>query len=77
MTVLKAEVVLSPCMSICALDEQNVCIGCGRTGMEVSYWGRFNNEQKRQVLAHASLRRNGKAIACVWQALQMAAKQGN
>lgn len=61
------EVVPSPCMSICALNDDDVCIGCGRTGMEVSYWGRLDNEQKRQVLAHAGQRRAGQQALCIWQ----------
>ncbi|HLR17324.1 MAG TPA: DUF1289 domain-containing protein [Alcanivoracaceae bacterium] len=57
----------SPCMSICALDEEDVCIGCGRTGMEVSYWGRFSQVLKRQVVANAQQRKAGQPAACVWQ----------
>lgn len=54
-------------MSICALDEEDVCIGCGRTGMEVSYWGRFSQALKRQVVANAQQRRAGQPAACVWR----------
>ena len=40
----------SPCVSICALDEQDVCIGCQRTAAEITHWGRMDNEQRRAVL---------------------------
>ncbi len=29
----------SPCVSICALDDRDICIGCFRTGSEISFWG--------------------------------------
>lgn len=40
----------SPCVSVCALDENDVCVGCYRTGSEISRWGSMDNTQKRQVL---------------------------
>ncbi|MFG0379405.1 DUF1289 domain-containing protein [Pseudomonas sp. zbq_18] len=43
--------VKSPCVSICALDEQDVCTGCQRTAAEITQWGRMSNEQRREVLA--------------------------
>lgn len=42
--------VRSPCVSICALDEADICTGCQRTGNEITQWGRMNNEQRRAVL---------------------------
>jgi len=42
--------VTSPCVSICALDENNVCLGCYRTGQEITEWGAMSNEQRREVL---------------------------
>ena len=42
--------VKSPCVSICALDEQDVCIGCQRTADEITRWGRMSNDERREVL---------------------------
>lgn len=42
--------VKSPCVSVCALDDDNICIGCQRTGEEITRWGRMNNDEKRAVL---------------------------
>ncbi|WP_119145174.1 DUF1289 domain-containing protein [Pseudomonas reidholzensis] len=42
--------VASPCVSICALDEQDMCTGCQRTVAEISRWGRMDNSERRQVL---------------------------
>lgn len=43
--------VKSPCVSICALDEQDICTGCQRTADEITRWGRMDNAERRQVLA--------------------------
>ena len=40
----------SPCISICALDEQDICTGCQRTAGEITRWGRMDNAERRQVL---------------------------
>ncbi|MBU3071597.1 DUF1289 domain-containing protein [Aestuariicella sp. G3-2] len=42
--------VKSPCVSICALNEEDVCVGCHRTGQEISRWGRYSNDERREVL---------------------------
>lgn len=46
----KPEVVHSPCVSICVLDDDDICIGCGRTGHEISRWGYLDNDGKRDIL---------------------------
>lgn len=40
----------SPCVAICALDEQDICIGCQRSATEITAWGRMDNDQRRAVL---------------------------
>ncbi|TBU98071.1 DUF1289 domain-containing protein [Stutzerimonas kirkiae] len=41
----------SPCVSICALDEQDICTGCQRSIDEILRWSRLNNDERREVLA--------------------------
>ncbi|MDY7218189.1 DUF1289 domain-containing protein [Denitrificimonas sp. JX-1] len=43
--------VRSPCVSLCALDINDVCMGCQRTGEEISAWGKMTNDERREVLA--------------------------
>lgn len=43
--------VKSPCISLCALDINDICMGCQRTGDEISRWGTMTNQQRREVLA--------------------------
>jgi len=42
--------VRSPCISVCALDEQDICTGCQRTAVEITRWGRMSNDERRAVL---------------------------
>lgn len=42
--------VASPCVSICALDEQDICIGCQRTALEITHWGQMSDDERREVL---------------------------
>ncbi|MDN5515199.1 MAG: DUF1289 domain-containing protein [Pseudomonas sp.] len=44
--------VRSPCVHVCALDEQDVCIGCQRTAAEITRWGCMDNAERREVLQH-------------------------
>ncbi|AIS19667.1 DUF1289 domain-containing protein [Pseudomonas rhizosphaerae] len=42
--------VKSPCISVCALDDQDVCTGCQRTAVEITQWGRMSDDERRAVL---------------------------
>jgi uncharacterized protein len=43
--------VKSPCVSICCLDDADICLGCQRTVEEITGWSRMDNPQRRVVLA--------------------------
>lgn len=60
-----SEIVASPCVSICALDEDDICVGCFRTGNEISYWGRLTAEQQREVLRRCDRRMRGEQQVCL------------
>ncbi|MEE4282798.1 MAG: DUF1289 domain-containing protein [Pseudomonadales bacterium] len=47
----------SPCVSICVLDEKDICQGCFRSAEEVTDWFMSSNERKREILALAQERR--------------------
>ena len=40
----------SPCIRNCCLDEQDVCLGCGRTLSEIRAWSSLSETERRQVL---------------------------
>ena len=48
----------SPCISVCALDENDVCMGCYRTAEEVTEWFTATPEQKQRILQRAAQRRD-------------------
>lgn len=52
----------SPCVSICALDDQDVCVGCYRTGMEISHWGSMTDDEKKAVMEKVYEREKGSYI---------------
>jgi len=37
-------------VSICALDEQDICIGCQRTALEITRWGQMSDDERCEVL---------------------------
>ena len=41
----------SPCVSVCVLNDEDICVGCYRTGNEIAQWGGCDNDQRREVLA--------------------------
>ncbi|MEM7612474.1 MAG: DUF1289 domain-containing protein [Pseudomonadota bacterium] len=46
----------SPCISICTLDEANVCMGCFRTLDEIVEWSMMDDADKHAVLERVSER---------------------
>lgn len=56
--------VASPCVNICALDDNDVCSGCQRTVAEITRWSRMSNVERREVLVLCHER--AKASGVVW-----------
>ena len=50
----------SPCTGHCALNQQQICSGCGRTRSEISNW-RTMNEQEKEEAALCAKNRMGAA----------------
>jgi hypothetical protein len=48
----------SPCISVCALDENDICVGCYRSAEEITDWFMLAPEDKREVLRLARERLN-------------------
>jgi predicted Fe-S protein YdhL (DUF1289 family) len=46
----------SPCVRICTLNTENVCIGCGRNTEELKNWATFSDETKRTIKAQLKAR---------------------
>lgn len=48
--------VKSPCISVCALNDEGVCIGCWRDVDEIAAWSELDDERKRDVIKRAQQR---------------------
>lgn len=50
------EVVQSPCVGVCVLDDDDICIGCLRTSDEICRWVDLDDKGKLAVLKKVELR---------------------
>ena len=46
----------SPCISLCTLDEDDICMGCLRSLDEIVDWTMLSDDEKRAVLANVAER---------------------
>ena len=47
----------SPCVSVCALNREDVCSGCYRSAAEITDWFMASDEEKYEILRRARERR--------------------
>ena len=47
---LKPAAVASPCVNICRLDAQGLCIGCRRTLSEIAEWSQASDARRLEIL---------------------------
>lgn len=53
---MKQSAVASPCVSVCALNENDICIGCYRSAEEIGNWVAYSDEKKLEVLHKCAAR---------------------
>jgi predicted Fe-S protein YdhL (DUF1289 family) len=46
----------SPCVKICQLDTNMVCIGCKRTAEEISVWTIITDVERKHILENIKAR---------------------
>jgi predicted Fe-S protein YdhL (DUF1289 family) len=51
----------SPCIRRCCLDDDDVCMGCGRSLEEIMVWSHSSDEDKAAILARSRQRALAKA----------------
>lgn len=54
--------VASPCVQVCALDDDDICIGCQRNVAEITRWARMDTAERRQVLMLCHERAKAKGV---------------
>ena len=42
--------VLSPCIGVCALDDEGLCSGCHRTSAEIARWPQMNDDERLRMM---------------------------
>ena len=42
--------VLSPCVGVCALDDDGLCFGCHRTSAEIARWIQMNDDERLRLM---------------------------
>jgi predicted Fe-S protein YdhL (DUF1289 family) len=50
-------VIDSPCVRNCCLDDDDICLGCGRSLQEITRWSTSNDASKQVILLAAAERR--------------------
>ena len=50
----------APCVRNCCLDEDDICMGCGRTFKEIQQWHGMSAEQRGALLSIAERRRTAR-----------------
>jgi predicted Fe-S protein YdhL (DUF1289 family) len=48
---LNTAAVASPCVDICRLDPQGLCIGCRRTLGEIAEWSQASDARRLEILS--------------------------
>ncbi|HEV2321533.1 MAG TPA: DUF1289 domain-containing protein, partial [Gammaproteobacteria bacterium] len=59
---LTMDPIASPCIGICALDDDEYCLGCRRHIGEIAAWTRLSEDERRRILGELPERRVGKTL---------------
>ena len=51
-------IVQSPCVRNCCLDDDSTCVGCFRSLDEIKEWGIVDSRRRRMILQNANRRRD-------------------
>ena len=54
--VKKRNEIKSPCIRNCCLNENDICLGCYRSLLEIIDWGQANSEKRNVILLNAKKR---------------------
>ena len=52
---------LSPCIGLCKLNADDICLGCARSMAEIRSWGLLSRTQQRKILTRIQLQRRQQA----------------
>jgi len=46
----KKDYVYSPCLGVCVLDTDEMCIGCFRLLTEIQWWDTFDQKERKHIV---------------------------
>jgi len=44
------DVIKTPCVRMCTLNEADMCLGCGRKLTEITSWAAYTSEQRDRII---------------------------
>ncbi|MCH2176500.1 MAG: DUF1289 domain-containing protein [Lentisphaeria bacterium] len=47
----------SPCIQVCKLNKENLCIGCFRSIDEIAFWIDLSEEEQKEVVKQCQIRK--------------------
>jgi len=53
---MSAKAPKSPCISVCVLNTDDICLGCYRSASEITDWGMASDLEKRNILKRSQER---------------------
>ena len=51
------EIIRSPCVNICFLEDNDICVGCYRHSDEITEWSEVDNARRKAILIACAKRR--------------------
>lgn len=57
---------LSPCIRNCTLNEEDVCVGCGRLLTEITAWASYTDEEREVTLVSCKKRKDALLEKAFW-----------
>jgi len=53
----------TPCIKVCVIDAEGLCVGCARTLDEIAGWGSYSAEKRRTIMSALAHRRPAPAAS--------------
>jgi len=55
----------SPCIGVCTLDDDGICLGCRRTSDEIARWPRMSNDERLRLIENVLPEREWARVAAL------------
>ena len=48
--ISQAAMISSPCLGVCRMDSEGLCVGCHRSLREIAGWSAMSEQQRQQLM---------------------------